>query len=177
MEQKEIRKFENINSIDKSALIETLNELSSLIFDVDNLVSIFANTSSLLYNTFFESKLISWVGFYLYNSKNKELVLYPFMGEVACFKIPFGKGVCGKAIEKRETIVVENVHSFSGHIACDSKTNSEIVVPIIINDEIIGVLDVDSYMLNAFKEYKNFFESVVEIIISTIKKGEKHVRE
>lgn len=89
-----------------------------------------------------------WVGFYLV--KEEELVLGPFQGPVACTRIAFGKGVCGKSWEKAETLLVEDVDNFPGHIACSSLSKSEIVVPIIQNDIVIGVLDVDSESLSHF---------------------------
>ena len=85
---------------------------------------------------------INWSGFYLY--KNNELVLGPFWGKPACTHIAIGEGVCGTAAQKRETIVVDNVFEFPGHIACDSASRSEIVVPIIGNGQLYGVLDIDS---------------------------------
>ena len=91
-----------------------------------------------------------WVGFYII--KENELVLGPFQGPVACTRIPFGKGVCGSAWKERRTIIVPDVEQFPGHIACNSESKSEIVVPLFSNGEIIGVLDIDSDRLNAFDE-------------------------
>lgn len=91
-----------------------------------------------------------WIGFYRI-SKN-QLVLGPFQGPTACTKINFGKGVCGKTWEIQQTIVVPNVHEFEGHIACSSLSNSEIVIPVFKNDEIWGVLDIDSVDFNSFDE-------------------------
>jgi len=91
-----------------------------------------------------------WVGFYLV--KGNELVLGPFQGPVACTRIPFGKGVCGTAWKEQRTIVVPDVELFPGHIACNSASKSEIVVPLFDNGEIIGVLDIDSDRLNEFDE-------------------------
>lgn len=104
-----------------------------------------ANISALLYHTMND---INWAGFYLL--KEGELVLGPFNGKPACIRIPLGKGVCGTAADKKETVVVKNVHKFPGHIACDSKTQSEIVVPMIKNGRLIGVLDIDSVVLENF---------------------------
>ena len=98
-----------------------------------------------------------WTGFYLV--KGDELVLGPFQGPVACTRIPYGKGVCGTAWQKRETVIVPDVHVFPGHIACSSLSQSEIVVPIQQGEDIIGVLDIDSRELDAFdktdSEYLN----------------------
>jgi L-methionine (R)-S-oxide reductase len=90
------------------------------------------------------------VGFYL--SKGEELVLGPFQGKPACVRIPIGKGVCGTAAEQRETILVDNVHDFPGHIACDSASNSEVVVPLIKHERLLGVLDLDSPSVARFDD-------------------------
>ena len=91
-----------------------------------------------------------WVGFYIV--KGNELVLGPFQGPVACTRIPFGKGVCGTAWKERRTIIVPDVEQFPGHIACNSESKSEIVIPLFDNGEIVGVLDIDSDRLSAFDE-------------------------
>lgn len=91
---------------------------------------------------------LNWAGFYLYNGT--ELVLGPFQGKVACVRIALGKGVCGTAAAQRTSVVVPNVHEFPGHIACDSASNSEIVVPLVHQGRLLGVLDLDSPTLNRF---------------------------
>lgn len=93
---------------------------------------------------------INWVGFYL--MKAGELVLGPFQGKVACIRIPVGKGVCGSAVSERKILRIDDVHQFKGHIACDSASNSEIVLPIYKHDEIVAVLDIDSPSFNRFSE-------------------------
>lgn len=93
-------------------------------------------------------KDLNWVGFYLF--KDDELVLGPFQGGPACIRIKMGKGVCGTSAQNREVIRVPNVHEFEGHIACDSNTNSEIVLPIVINGNLYGVLDLDSPLMDRF---------------------------
>ena len=93
---------------------------------------------------------INWVGFYLI--KDGELVLGPFQGKVACIRIPIGKGVCGSAVSERKILRIDDVHQFKGHIACDSASNSEIVLPIYKHDEIVAVLDIDSPSYNRFSE-------------------------
>ncbi|WP_353137548.1 GAF domain-containing protein [Pseudopedobacter sp.] len=104
-----------------------------------------------------------WIGFYLV--KDSELVLGPFQGPVACTRILFGKGVCGTSWERRETIIVDDVNNFPGHIACSSLSKSEIVVPIIQNDIVIGVLDVDSEYLNTFDEEDSvWLNKIVKLI-------------
>ena len=92
---------------------------------------------------------LNWAGFYLY--KSGELVLGPFQGKPACVRIAIGKGVCGTAAARRETVLVEDVHAFPGHIACDSASNSEIVVPLLRGTELLGVLDLDSPVHARFK--------------------------
>lgn len=112
---------------------------------------------------------INWAGFYLY--KNDELVLGPFQGKVACTHIPMGKGVCGTSAKSRKTIIVEDVHKFEGHIACDSASNSEIVVPIIYEDILIGVIDIDSFIFNRFnQEDQEVLEEVANILAKRLKK-------
>lgn len=106
-----------------------------------------ANFSSLLYHSLPD---LNWAGFYLL--KGNELVLGPFQGKPACVRIAMGKGVCGTAAEHGQTILVENVHEFPGHIACDSESNSEIVVPLIKDQQLIGVLDLDSPSLGRFDD-------------------------
>ena len=135
-------------------------QLNSLLQGVDKEISKLANASAFLYNSLDD---VSWVGFYLLD-KNY-LYLGPFQGKVACTSIPVGKGVCGTAVEKKETILVKNVHEFPGHIACDSESNSEIVIPIYKNKDLYMVLDIDSKSLNRFNESdKDGLEEIAKII-------------
>lgn len=115
-----------------------------------------------------------WVGFYMVkpgssnisSGKESELVLGPFQGPVACTRIQKGRGVCGTSWEKAQTIIVEDVEKFPGHIACSSLSRSEIVVPLIYNNEVIGVLDIDSEQLNNFNETDKFYlEEIVKLIV------------
>ena len=122
-------------------------QLEALIGDVPHLIANMANASALLYQTLED---INWAGFYL--MKQGRLVLGPFQGKTACIEIAVGKGVCGTAVERDEVMLVKNVHEFEGHIACDSASNSEIVLPIYKNGEIFGVLDIDSPSLARFDE-------------------------
>lgn len=124
-----------------------LEQLKVLIEDCDYELSILSNVSALL-NQSLED--ISWVGFYLY--QDDQLILGPFQGKVACTNIPIGKGVCGTTAQNKTTTIVPNVHEFAGHIACDSATNSEIVVPIFVNEKFYGVLDIDSISFDRFNE-------------------------
>lgn len=128
--------------------------------EFDNVANL-SNASALL-NQFLEDN-INWCGFYL--SKNDELLLGPFQGLPACVHIPFGKGVCGTAAESQKTIVVEDVHAFPGHIACDSASQSEIVVPIVKEQTLFGVLDIDSPIKNRFStEDQDGLEQFVTIL-------------
>ena len=106
------------------------------------------------------------IGEAIYLLKNEELILGPFQGKIACTNIPLTKGVCGKAASSRETVLVEDVHQFEGHIACDSESNSEIVVPLIKNYQLYGVLDLDSTSFGRFsKEDQIIFEEIAEILV------------
>lgn len=124
-----------------------LEQLKVLIEDCDYELSILSNVSALL-NQSLED--ISWGGFYLY--QDGQLILGPFQGKVACTNIPIGRGVCGTTAQNKTTTIVPNVHEFTGHIACDSATNSEIVVPIFVNEKLYGVLDIDSISFDRFNE-------------------------
>ncbi|SMF90736.1 GAF domain-containing protein [Paenibacillus uliginis N3/975] len=139
---------------------QVLNQLKALIHDEPNAVANLANASSLL-NHFLKD--INWVGFYLYDGK--ELVLGPFQGLPACIRIPLNRGVCGTAAAELKTLVVEDVHAFPGHIACDAASNSEIVVPVIKDGQLYGVLDIDSPLVNRFdQEDREFLEQFVQIL-------------
>ena len=123
-----------------------------------------ANLSALLY---WSLERINRAGFYVFDGK--ELVLGPFQGKPACTRIPLGKGVCGTAAQQRRTLVVANVNEFPGHIACDTASQSEIVVPIIANDKLFGVLDIDSPHLARFDaETAQLCESIVALFVKTM---------
>jgi L-methionine (R)-S-oxide reductase len=123
-------------------------QLTALLDGEKNQIANLSNASALL-NQFLDR--INWVGFYLMD-ENNELVLGPFQGLPACVRIPLGKGVCGTSAKTRETIRVEDVHQFPGHIACDAASNSEIVIPLIKDGNLLGVLDIDSPEKNRFDE-------------------------
>ncbi|MCH5358973.1 GAF domain-containing protein [Escherichia fergusonii] len=106
-----------------------------------------ANTSALLYERLTD---VNWAGFYLL--EGEMLVLGPFQGKVACVRIPVGRGVCGTAVARNEVQRIEDVHAFDGHIACDAASNAEIVLPLVVEDQIIGVLDIDSTQFGRFTE-------------------------
>lgn len=112
---------------------------SEIILETKDKLSALCNLTALIYENY---ERINWVGFYFF--KNDKLLLGPFQGKVACTEIEIGKGVCGTAFKKRQLLNVADVHRFEGHIACDSASNSEIVVPLICDQKIIGVLDIDS---------------------------------
>ncbi|QAV32011.1 Free methionine-(R)-sulfoxide reductase [Sulfitobacter donghicola] len=140
-------------------------QLISLIEDESNLIAILSNTSALI-NDHLDQ--VNWVGFYLI--ENNELILGPFQGHPACVHIQIGKGVCGTAVSNNETQVVKDVHQFPGHIACDANSNSEIVIPIYKDNEIIGVLDIDAPIKSRFNEEDRIeLEKVVSIIENQIK--------
>lgn len=142
-------------------------QYENLISCNDDEITILANSSAFIMQTFLD---ISWAGFYLY--KHNELVLGPFQGKIACTNIPLQKGVCGQAAYQKKTIIVENVHDFPGHIACDSASNSEIVVPIVINEQLYGVLDLDSTSFSRFDENDQIiFEKIIQILILHLKKS------
>lgn len=131
---------------DKNEFYQLLNEqLTALLENEADLIPNLSNASALLGVAL---KNINWAGFYLIH-KN-ELLLGPFQGKPACIHIPIGKGVCGTAVSKNETQVVQDVHQFPGHIACDSASRSEIVIPLRAGDNIVGVLDIDSPILSRF---------------------------
>ena len=121
-------------------------QLYSLADDEPLFVPVLSNASALLYENMED---INWAGFYLMDKGS--LMLGPFQGKVACIRIPLGKGVCGTAALQDRTLLVEDVHKFAGHIACDAASNSEIVIPMHCNGRVIGVLDIDSPSFDRFK--------------------------
>ena len=138
--------FISENSNKQQKYEELLPQLKHLLLPSDDLIANLANCSAALKTVF----NFWWVGFYLV--KNNQLILGPFQGPIACTNIKFGKGVCGTSWKNKETILVPNVNEFPGHIACSSDSLSEIVVPIVLNNEVLAVLDVDSEYLNHFDE-------------------------
>lgn len=118
---------------------ELVQQLEGLLHDERDAIANAANLSALLYDAM---PALNWAGFYL--MRGGELVLGPFQGKPACVRIPVGRGVCGTAVARRETMLVEDVYAFPGHIACDAASRSELVVPLIRDGEVIGVIDLDS---------------------------------
>lgn len=156
------------NSSKEESYSLLLSQIGLLLNSEDKLISNLANLSAAIMQTF---PIFNWVGFYL--RENEHLYLGPFQGKVACTKIEIGKGVCGTSVAKKETIIVPNVYDFPGHIFCDSDSKSEIVVPIIINDFVWGVLDIDSPDFNTFDETdKKYLEEIIEHLKNLILKYE-----
>ena len=138
---------------------EIYKQIESVVSGETDQIANMANTAALLHEAFG----FWWTGFYIV--KGEQLVLGPFQGPVACTRIGFGKGVCGASWERRETIVVPNVHEFPGHIACSSLSQSEIVVPMFRDNEVYAVLDIDSKELSTFDEVdKEWLERIVELL-------------
>ncbi|UCD91518.1 MAG: GAF domain-containing protein [Desulfobacterales bacterium] len=135
--------------------------MERLLSDERDFIANAANFCSLIYYTLPD---LNWAGWYIY--KDGELVLGPFQGKPACVRIALGKGVCGSAAKAKKTIVVENVHEFPGHIACDPRSKSEIVIPILKENELIGVLDLDSPIQNRFDSDDQFgLETLVKCFV------------
>ena len=120
-------------------------QVEALISDEADVIANMANLSALLFEQLAE---VNWVGFY--RVINNELVLGPFQGQVACIRIPVGRGVCGTAVSENKVQRIADVHAFDGHIACDATTNAEIVLPVTLNNKVIAVFDIDSRTLNRF---------------------------
>ena len=141
-----------------------ISQIKSLLSKEDNLISNLSNLTAVIKDTF---EKVSWIGFYLFDGQ--KLYLGPFQGKVACTNIEIGKGVCGTSAEKRETIIVPDVDKFHGHIACDSNSKSEIVIPLIKDDRLLGVLDLDSHDYNSFgKTDKEYLEEICKFLCEEI---------
>ena len=155
--------------IDKTKSVEKQYEelsviIKSLLNKNDNLLSNLSNFIAAFKQTFYK---INWIGFYLFDGE--KLYLGPFQGKVACTQIELGKGVCGSAASSLGTIIVPDVNKFPGHIACDSDSKSEIVIPLIKNDKLLGVLDIDSASLNEFDETdKKYLEYICNFLTEEI---------
>jgi len=148
-----------------------LPQIESLVAGETDAIANMANVAATLHEAFG----FWWTGFYrvmnegvnvLMHERPGELVLGPFQGPIACTRIPFGRGVCGTAWQRAETVIVPNVHEFSGHIACSSASNSEIVVPVIHNNQVIAVLDIDSTDFNTFDETDRLYLEQIAGILS-----------
>lgn len=139
---------------------ELLFKIKSLCFQTENKISILANVSAVL----FEMEDVSWAGFYML--EGDKLLLGPFQGRVACIEIEIGSGVCGSSFKEQKTLIVPDVHAFDSHIACDSRSNSEIVVPIMKDGSPIGVIDIDSTSFDRFSEVEKDFLENASILIA-----------
>jgi L-methionine (R)-S-oxide reductase len=159
---------DDLKSLPKSALYDELEgQLRALLAGEPDLIASAANTSSLLYWSLPD---LNWVGFYLVDARSGDLLVGPFQGKPACVRIPLGKGVCGAAATARRTLVVQDVHAFPGHIACDSASNSEVVVPILTKDgRLLGVLDLDSSLPGRFdEEDARGLERLVAVFVAAV---------
>jgi L-methionine (R)-S-oxide reductase len=158
-----MQKTATMSHLSKPELYRTLaQELQALIAGETDLIANLANSAALLFQSL---PNINWAGFYLL--KEGELVLGPFQGKPACIRIAMGRGVCGTAAQSRATVLVPNVHEFAGHIACDAASNSEIVVPLLRDSELIGVLDIDSPHLARFdSEDRAGLENLAKILMN-----------
>ncbi|MFG6493841.1 GAF domain-containing protein [Fictibacillus sp. UD] len=141
-------------------------QLSALLEGETNPTANLANASALL-NQFLDR--VNWVGFYTFEESSNQLVLGPFQGLPACVRIPLGRGVCGTSAQNQETLVVKDVHEFPGHIACDAASQSEIVVPLVKDGNLLGVLDIDSPEKARFDEVdRENLEKFCEILLQYI---------
>ena len=154
-----------LDTTDKKTVYPEIHRmLQAVLTGESDRIANLANAAALL---FWSLPAVNWAGFYLL--KERELVLGPFQGKIACIRIKLGQGVCGSAAEQRQTLVVPNVHEFPGHIACDSASNSEIVVPIIKKDALVGVLDIDSPEFARFDDDdKDGLQKFVQILTAAI---------
>ncbi len=141
-----------------------IKQVKNLLSKNDNLITNLSNLTAALKQSLDK---ISWVGFYLFDGK--KLYLGPFQGKVACTEIKIGSGVCGTSAEKRESIIVPDVDKFPGHIACDVDSRSEIVVPIYKDEQLFGVLDLDSIEYNSFNDIdKKYLEEIIDLLTKEI---------
>jgi len=145
---------------------ELAAELQALLSGETDLIASAANTAALLYWSLPD---LNWAGFYLVDRKSGDLLVGPFQGKPACIRIPLGKGVCGTAAAERRTVVVPDVHEFPGHIPCDAASNSEIVVPMLSGQELLGVLDLDSPERGRFDETDaRGLETIVRVFLDCV---------
>ena len=149
-----------------AAYAELAASLRALLDGERDLVANAANMAALLY---WSLRALNWAGFYLVEPERGDLLLGPFQGKPACVRIPIGRGVCGAAAERRETVVVRDVHAFPGHIACDSASNSEVVVPIVRDGRLLGVLDLDSPLHARFDDADaRGLEALVRVLVESL---------
>ncbi|WP_172189307.1 GAF domain-containing protein [Lentilactobacillus kribbianus] len=141
-------------------------QLSALLTGENDVIANMANTSALIKDALTDT---NWVGFYRYQKDKDELILGPFQGKVACMHIKNGDGVCGTALKQNKSQLVANVHQFPGHIACDAASNSELVVPLYLNGQPFGVIDIDSPLLDRFSVTDlALVEELAEVFLDSI---------
>jgi GAF domain-containing protein len=153
----------SIESDDKVSMYQELTaQLTGLLSDERDAIANAANTAALLFTSLPD---LNWAGFYFLRSPG-ELVLGPFQGKPACVRIALGRGVCGTAVERRQTMLVEDVHAFADHIACDAASRSELVVPLIRSGQVFGVIDLDSPLIARFDlEDQRGIEAIADIYV------------
>ena len=155
-----MRKSTRLKNTDYDLICKQFIELSS---DTRDYLPLISNLSALLFQSIPD---INWAGFYL--RKSEALILGPFQGKIACAEIPLGKGVCGTAAARAETVVVADVHQFAGHIACDSASRSEIVIPLLDDGKVWGVLDIDAPILNRFDDTdRTGLEALAQVFVQS----------
>lgn len=158
-----------MNQTKQQHYADIAQQIEAIVAGETDMIANMANISALLY---WQLDRVNWAGFYLH--KENQLVLGPFHGQPACIRIPIGKGVCGTAVSENAIMLVEDVHQFSGHIACDAASNSEIVLPIRFGEQIIAVLDLDSPDIARFDtEDKQGLIQIVNILQASL--DEKHL--
>lgn len=157
-----MQELNNIYPDNKQDMYQLLKEqMKSMLEGEKDVIANLSNCSALLNEALTD---INWVGFYL--MKKNELILGPFQGKLACIHIPIGKGVCGTAVKTKKIQLVKDVHEFPGHIACDSASRSEIVIPLMLQDKVIGVLDIDSPSVARFDEVDaKELEEIAQLIL------------
>jgi len=154
------------NKDPKSHYNKLLSQITSAISQETNLITLTATISALIHESIniLKDNKVNWTGFYFLESDGG-LVVGPYQGKMACQRIPKGKGVCGSAVTKKQCVIITDVHQCEEHIACDSNSKSEIVFPIIVNNEVMGVLDIDSLVTSGFNEDdKTGLENIINLI-------------
>lgn len=163
MKEVNFDKISNLSRQDRYS--EVLKAVESLLEGEPNLTANLSNIASLLKHSF---DYYLWVGFYLYDTEKNNLVLGPFQGKLACTRIEIGKGVCGTSFKNNQSIIVDDVEKFPGHIFCDTSSRSEIVVPIVKNGKAAGVIDVDSSEYASFDDMDKKYLEILSAMISNL---------
>ena len=152
--------------IHRLSVDELVPMVRSVVSTETDMIANMANIAALLFEALPQ---INWAGFYLWKEAEKQLVLGPFQGRLACTRIPLGRGVCGAVAQSRETLVVPDVHAFPGHIACDAASESEIVLPVVACGALVGVLDIDSPVKDRFTDADRVrLEEIVSLLVATL---------